>query len=341
MNAAAQVQRLPVNCPPERAFTGGDRIAEFRHAAPGTTGPEDWIASTVTPFDNPSIGLTILNDGTSLAEHLRDDPHHWLGPEHAARWGADPGILVKLLDVRQRLRVHFHPTRDFASRHLASCHGKTEAWLALQPTTAYLGLRHDISRDTLDALVAEQDWFEFRDALHRIDLGPGDAVTVPAGTAHSLEAGAFVLEVQEPTDFSIRLEWPEGTSASTTRNHLGLGLDRALSLLDRTVLSPDRLAELIVRDTLGADRVDLFPAAREVFACTARRLRPGRPTEIGVGYAIVIAVAGTGRLHTAATSAAVDVGAGDAVLVPWSAGAVNAEGDLTLVVCRPPAVPDH
>jgi mannose-6-phosphate isomerase class I len=48
-----------------------------------------------------------------------------------ARYGADPALLVKILDTGERLVVHFHPDRDFAARHLGSRYGKTEAWIIL------------------------------------------------------------------------------------------------------------------------------------------------------------------------------------------------------------------
>src|ERR671938_667154 len=68
-------------------------------------------------------GIDLPRDAIAAA------PEDYLGPEHVARWGADPGLLVKLIDAGQRLPVHFHPGRAFAAEALGASHGKTEAWI--------------------------------------------------------------------------------------------------------------------------------------------------------------------------------------------------------------------
>ena len=46
-----------------------------------------------------------------------------------------------LLDLDQRLPVHLHPNRAFASAHLGLVHGKTEAWYVLDaPEGAEVGV---------------------------------------------------------------------------------------------------------------------------------------------------------------------------------------------------------
>lgn len=67
---------------------------------------------------------------------------------------ADPGVLVKLLDAGQRLPLHVHPDRRFATAHLASPYGKTEAWVILSDRPdayVHLGFARDVSADELTA----------------------------------------------------------------------------------------------------------------------------------------------------------------------------------------------
>ena len=60
------------------------------------------MVGSVTPlFGEGSLGLTVLPDGTLLRDALSADPVTWLGPSHASRWGADPALLVKLLEITQ------------------------------------------------------------------------------------------------------------------------------------------------------------------------------------------------------------------------------------------------
>ena len=84
----------------------------------------------------------------------------WLGPEHVARYGADPGLLTKLLDAGQRLPVHFHPGRAFAREALGLAHGKTEAWIVLEAgpdACVHVGFKHAVELATVREWMRTQD----------------------------------------------------------------------------------------------------------------------------------------------------------------------------------------
>ena len=100
---------LPPNAVP-RFYRGGPAIAALRGSEPvGDHVPEDWIGSMTTVFGEKELGLSRLPDGRLLRDAAAADPVAFFGPEHAARHGADPGMLVKLLDAGERLPVHVHP----------------------------------------------------------------------------------------------------------------------------------------------------------------------------------------------------------------------------------------
>ena len=126
----------PLRLPPNqlhRFYLGGARIAALRgtELADDHT-PEEWVGSANTSFGQPRAGLSRLEDGTLVRDAIAADPEAFLGPEHVARYGTDPALLVKLLDAGERLPVHYHPGRAFAREHLDSDHGKTEAWLIVE-----------------------------------------------------------------------------------------------------------------------------------------------------------------------------------------------------------------
>ena len=54
----------------------------------------------------------------ALRDAVAADPEGFLGADHVARFGADPALLVKLLDAGERLPVHDHPDDAFAREHL-------------------------------------------------------------------------------------------------------------------------------------------------------------------------------------------------------------------------------
>ena len=47
-------------------YKGGYRIGALRHGPGGPMRPEEWIGSMTTRFGEPTIGLSVLSDGTYL-----------------------------------------------------------------------------------------------------------------------------------------------------------------------------------------------------------------------------------------------------------------------------------
>ena len=214
---------LAANQPPDRFYAGGEQIAAFRGLPwQGGNVPEDWVGATTTLFGETSLGLSVLPDGRLLRDVIASDPVGWLGAQHVARFGADTMLLTKLLDAGQRLPVHIHPDATFAADHLHRTHGKTEAWVVLGGGTVHLGFKDRLSPDLLGELVQEQDVRTLLGAMHQLEVSTGDAVLVPAGMPHAIGAGVFLVEVQEPEDLSILLEWRDFAIDGPRDGHLGL-----------------------------------------------------------------------------------------------------------------------
>jgi mannose-6-phosphate isomerase len=325
----ASVVKLPPNGIP-RFYKGGPAIADLRRFDPGGERvPEEWIGSTTTVFGESDLGLSRLADGRLLRDAIAAEPEAWLGAAHLERFGADPALLVKLLDAGERLPVHVHPDGPFAREHLGTRFGKTEAWIvvAAEPgAQVRLGWREAITEPTLRGWVADQDRAAMLDALNPIDVGVGDVVFCPAGVAHAIGEGLLIIELQEPSDMSVLLEWDGFGVDDDDEATLGMGWDVAL-----------RCVELEARDAAplrgpGGDgeAIELLPTSASTFF-TAQRIAPGDGAiELEQGFAVVIVLDGTGRIGE------VDVARGDALVVPHAAGQVTAEGELTAIVSRPP-----
>jgi mannose-6-phosphate isomerase len=323
------VIQLPPNGIP-RFYLGGAAIEDLRGVElGGDRVPEEWIGSTTTVFGEDELGLSRLSDGELLRDVIAKDPEGWLGPAHVERFGADPALLVKLLDAGQRLPVHVHPDGRFAREHLGTKFGKTEAWLviAAKPgAQVHAGWREDVSEDTLRGWIETQDHDAMLGALNPVDVSAGDAVFVPAGLAHAIGDGLLIVELQEPSDMSVLLEWDGFGIEDETEATLGLGWDTALACV-----------ELAARDaaSLRGQRADgavaeLLPARASSFF-TAQRVAPaGNAVQLEAGFAVIVVTDGSGTID------GLDVERGAAVLVPHAAGAVTAEGELTAIVCRPP-----
>jgi mannose-6-phosphate isomerase len=295
-----------------RFYRGGARLAAFRGLPQGDDdrAPEDWVGSTTTAWGEDGVGLSRLADGRTLRDAIASDREAFLGPSKS-----DPGILVKLLDAGERLPAHLHPDDDFARRELGLPCGKTEAWLILEGGEVRLGWRDSIDRARLDDWVDRQNAEAMLAALNPVQVAPGDAVFVPAGVVHAIGAGVFMVEVQQPSDLSILLEWEGFAVDGRADGHLGLGFDRALAAAS---LEPTA-AEQLVGETLP-------PEASEFFR--AERVRGG--DELGPAFSILVVVGGEGSI------ADVDVRKGDTLLLPYATGACRIEGDVEAIRCLAP-----
>ena len=167
----------PILLPPNqfhRFYKGGARIDALRGEPQGEDGrPEDWVGSTATSWGSDTEGLSRLADGTILKEAIEANPEAYLGPEHVAAYGADPGLLVKLLDAGERLPVHYHPGRAFAKEHLGLRYGKTESWLILEAdpgASVHVGLKEPLDAETARRWVDEQDADAMLHALHEVPV---------------------------------------------------------------------------------------------------------------------------------------------------------------------------
>lgn len=322
----------------ERPYRGGSRLAAFRRVSIGDRDrvPEDWVGSTTSVFGRGGVGLSRLADGTSLRDAIRRDPDAYFGRGHTGVMGSDPGLLVKLIDAQQRLSVHLHPNRRFARQHLGLTYGKTEAWYILEAppgAAVHFGFRNPIGAEELLTIVEGGEGGLLLDRLNRLGVGPGDVVFVPAGTPHAIGEGVFLVEVQEPSDLLVRLEW-SGYTVGAMPNDLGLGFPVALAAVDRSAWDDARL-DTVVRHRAADQRAsgdDLLPPDAAPFFRLGHVRGDGMPLD--AEFSILIVVDGAGELATA-DGDTYQLEKGDCWLVPWAAGQLSITGAVEVIRCRP------
>jgi mannose-6-phosphate isomerase len=334
----------PVLMPPnivDHFYRGGRRIAAFRGVpAPSERSPEEWLAATVHVAGRPDDGPSRLADGTLFADLVAADPQGWTGSNDT---GPDVGLLVKLLDAGQRLPVHVHPTRPFAREHLHSCYGKTEAWHIVETEgddpSVWVGFQDDVDPAELKKRVDAQDSAWLLDHMNRISVRPGDGILVPAGEAHATGTGVFLVEVQEPTDFSILLEWSV-TTAGREDSHLGLGFDTAFRTVNHRAIGPDALADLrhhVDPAATGDQLRRLLPAASDpYFRIDLAAPAGAAPIAVPRGFAVAIVLAGSG-IVTGKDDEAQTLRPGEVYAIPAGLGDWSLRGPVRVVLCRPSA----
>jgi mannose-6-phosphate isomerase len=348
-----------------RRFYRGGRLLDAFRGDPepiDSDRPEDWVGSATAAWAPPGGRPTDEGLGEAeidgirhrVADLLAADPAAVVGLDLVATAGSTPGVLVKLLDAGVRLPVHAHPTRAFARAHLESYFGKAEAWIVAATREAgdpagpgvWLGFRRGMSRDEVRARIEAQDTEALLAGMHRRPVAPGDVWFVPPGTPHAIGAGVFIVEIQEPSDFSIVAETRD-LPIQPEDAHLRLGWDVAVDALDRSGrderwldgLRHDGRRPAIEGD--GWQRTPLTDRAADPYFRAERLAVRGRAQAPWTDPSWLIGVVTDGAGRVAAGGVALSLARGDTFAIPAAVLpdlAVESQAGIELIACRPPNV---
>ncbi len=269
---------------------------------------------------------------------IEEDPTGFLGPEHVRRWGSNPALLVKLLDAGERLPVHFHPGRPFARQELGIAFGKTEAWIIVEAegdAQVHLGLKVPVARSTVLQWVREQDVPAMLAAMHEIPVQPGTALFVPAGTLHAIGSGILLVELQEPTDMSVLLEW-ERFGVHDGSEHLGLGWEGVIGGADLEATRPEDVVVQDGHEAAGTPISDLLPASAAPYFRAQWIRANGDPVHLDPSFSILVVLDGWLRLWSESTDP-LDLRSGETALIPHGSGPTTLDGHASVIRCLPPA----
>ena len=141
-------------------------------------------------------------------------------------------LLLKLLDVRDRLSVQVHPNDAYAAAREDGKLGKTEAWLILDTPAGGGNLIYGVRPGTtLQALrEASEAGSAVEKLLNHVKVYPGDVCYIPAGCIHAVTGGIMLYEIQESSDLTYRFYDWDRTDANGNRRELHL--DKALDAAD-------------------------------------------------------------------------------------------------------------
>jgi len=351
--------RQPFHLTPNRVwrtYPGGmllDRI-EGKESPADSHLPEDWVGSAtraLNPGDRPpheGIGTAAGADRREVAIDalFGAAPEQVLGPEHVAEFGADPQLLVKLLDSSARLHIQAHPTEDWAKRHLGARNGKTEAWWVLEARvetpSVLLGFQRPPEPREWRRIIASQDLDAMLACFDPIPVSPGDVLLVKGGVPHAVGAGLLMVEVQEPTDYVVRCEYGRGgydlpESACT----MGLGIDRVLDLFDYTAYPAATVKDVfgpksrtVAESPGGREEMLLGPPQTDRFEVRQVAVEGSLSLPLDGRFSIVIVLEGEGEI--VGDGLALPVSTWSRVLLPAALGSVTVEGRLKAARCLPP-----
>jgi mannose-6-phosphate isomerase len=206
-----------------------------------------------------------------------------------------------------------------------------------------IAFKEEISPARYRAMLDRQDIASMISVMHRVSVRPGDVVYVKAGLPHAIGEGLFLVELQEPTDYSIMLERVCATyTFSEQESFLGLDPSLTLSVLDHRVYSAGEVdRELRIRPRVlrrDGDSLESELLGYDTTECFAgRRLDiQGRLIDTTGGrYAILVVLQGEGVMRH--REGELSLTPGLEIFVPAATGAweFSSERGMTIFKCLP------
>jgi mannose-6-phosphate isomerase len=168
-------------------------------------------------------------EGEKLGEAWPKMPDEWAGT-HADRSSLFP-LLVKFIFAEDKLSVQVHPNDEYAEKHekAAGGRGKTEMWYAMRARAGaevLVGLKTGVTVDSFKQAIVDGTAEE---CLERVPLHAGEAIFVPAGTAHTIGPGLVLCEIQQHSDITYRVyDYNRRDAHGRTRD---LHIEKALEVI--------------------------------------------------------------------------------------------------------------
>lgn len=321
-----------------RVYKGGKLFSEFfgDNSEDGNY-PEEWVASSVRALNK---GSTDEHEGISkiqgtdlyLNEAVEKYKTEILGDRK------DIGILTKILDSAIRLPVQAHPDKAFSRKYFSSEYGKEESWiiLATRPDAKiFYGFKDGVTLEKFNEAIdkSETDPNAMEGLLCSIEVKTGDVIYIPAKMVHAIGYGCLLLEVQEPTDFTIQPErWCGDYKLSDEEMYLGLSRDAALECFDMEKRYPAPLSPKTLENKEGL----LYEAMIDESITTSFNVRmitlDGADFILDKGAAIYVALEGEGEIRGNDYSRKIKKG--DYFLVPdYCKGRYALSGKIRIAEC--------
>lgn len=323
-----------------RVYKGGKLFSDFfgDNAEDGFF-PEEWISSYVKAINkemkHDKEGISKIKDSNVFFDELiKKYPYELFGKTGKMR------ILVKILDSAVRLPAQAHPDKEFSKKYFDSEYGKTESWIVLntrENARIYFGFKEDVTEQ--EFLNAIEESKTDKNAMERLmkykEAKKGDIYLVPAKTVHAIGAGCLILEVQEPTDFTIQPEyWCDEYELSDKEMYIGLDKETAVKCFSFEDTKDGQVAieEHNFDDGVKIEKI-IKPSDTDCFIINRITLDNAKYTiNIKDSYGVYIVTNGEGRIYGDNYNKTIKKG--DYFFMPYMAmNKFYVEGNAEIVEC--------
>lgn len=180
-----------------------------------------------------SNGMSFVENGEyagrSLQELLQSFKESLVGESVYKKFGDSFPLLIKYLDINDKLSVQVHPDDQYALR-VEGEFGKSETWYILdasQDATLIMGTKDGITRENF---LEKFEKKEFQDIFNIIKVKKGDFIDVKPGLVHaSLTGSIMICETQQNSDTTYRIYDFDRVVDGELRP---LHLDKAVEVID-------------------------------------------------------------------------------------------------------------
>jgi mannose-6-phosphate isomerase len=277
---------------------------------------ELWLAGPDSVVETEHGDRTLDALAAELGEAL-------VGSRGMALLGPRFPLIVKLIDAGDWLSLQVHPDDELArDLYGPEAVGKIEAWLVIDADPAgelVTGPADDLDEAALrEAIAAGTVSYQH---CHRRPAVPGETLLIRTGTLHAIGTGAFVYEIEQPSDLTFRIsDWGRPTGRV-------LHVTEALR-----ALRPGNRAEPAgsgFRLDGGALEVPEFRLELPDLASPVQRTPAGRSCEVLTAIRGTLRVTGDGWAETLAPYETLVVPAAvDAYAIAGPAGGIACVGGL-------------
>lgn len=143
--------------------------------------------------------------GKTLQEILDEYKEKLVGEKVYKEYGTRFPLLIKYLDVNDRLSIQVHPDDEVALKKHNEL-GKSESWFIMEASKdakLIMGMKKGITKEEFLEKTAKND---FSGLFEEISVKKGDLIDINPGMVHaSLEGSVLFAEIQENSDITYRI----------------------------------------------------------------------------------------------------------------------------------------
>lgn len=175
----------------------------------GMTLPENRQIGESWEVSSHKNGMSVVENGIfkdiTLENLVEKYGAELLGKDVSERFSGKFPLLIKYLDVNDRLSVQVHPSDDYALK-VEGEFGKSECWYiidASEDAKLILGLKGEMTREIFLEKSKNKD---FKNMFNEVSVKKGDFINITPGVVHaSLEGSVLLCETQQNSDTTYRI----------------------------------------------------------------------------------------------------------------------------------------